>query len=439
MLLAELPKFVWSNTEVFTADALFTNWSETSRSKTEIIYKIVNLKGEVLAEKKFNPSIIERGDAVKLGQITLDLKEIDKAQKLRLMAYIAGGDIQNSWDFWVYPQSTPIHKEFNQLVVTEWNQEIADRLERGGTVILSLLESQIKGEMPYAFLPIYWTQFDKMGNSQSMGLVCNPEHSLFNDFPTDFHTNWQWWELLRTAKPIIFDQFGMKNSWSKSFKPLLQLIDGWKTNRKVGVLAEAKYGAGKLLITSMDLISDLENRIVAKQFRHSLSQYIQSEHFAPQEQVSYEQITALLKAETQIKKDSPIKKVSTTSAEFSYPSEAMIDGREDSFWHSKYGEGVQKLPIDIILALKKEEAVGGIIYTPRQDKRTGRIKAYQVYLSRNGKEWGIPIVKDEFNDSNSKQEIDLLYFHKAKYIKIQVLSSWEIPHVAVSELELLVE
>lgn len=439
VLLAELPKFVWSNNEEFSANALMTNWSKESRNNIEVVYRVVNLKGDVLAEERFNPLSIKRGDAVTLGELKLNLSGIEEAQKLRLIAYVDGDDLQNSWDFWVYPQDTPIDKEIDQLIVTEWNQEVSDRLENGETLILSLSESQINGEMPYAFLPIYWTQFDKLGNSQSMGLICNPEHHLFNDFPTDFHTNWQWWELLRTAKPIIFDEFGMEHHWSKSSRPLLQLIDGWKTNRTVGVLAEAKYGKGKILITSMDLTSDLERRIVVKQFRHSLLQYIKSAHFAPKEIVSYKQVEALLNKQIQVKKDSPIKLITTTSAEFAYPPAAMADGKNETFWHSAYSSGVKNLPIDVVIELTKEEAVGGVIYAPRQDKRNGRIKTYQLYLSDDGKDWGIPIVKGEFNDSNLKQEIDLNYFHKAKYIKLQILSSWETPHVAISEIELLVQ
>jgi hypothetical protein len=52
---------------------------------------------------------------------------------------------------------------------------------------------------------------------------------------------------------------------------------------------------GRLFVTSIDLASDLEANIVARQLRASLLRYMKSERFAPAVTVSPAQIRGLMK------------------------------------------------------------------------------------------------------------------------------------------------
>ncbi len=441
VLLSEMEKFVWTNNEVFYSKGLITNWTKSDLNNISIEYKITDMAGNTLKEELYTINAI-RGGAQPFGNIQFPLNGILKATKLKLTANIVGQEMTNEWDFWVYPKKVEHHPELDKMITTKWDETSISRLKNGETVILQLKDDQIKGELPYSFLTVYWTQFQKNGNSQTMGLICDPKHPLFNDFPTDSHTNWQWWELLRSAKPLVFDQFDMKDHWDKDFRPLLQLIDGWKTNRKVGVMAEAKYGKGKLIISAIDLQNGLDTCAVKRQMRHSLWNYINSDNFKPSTKVSKKQVDALLnlnqKSSTKAKiKKSIISSIITTSTSSNYPISNMVDGDIHKIWHTDYSSNSAKLPVNIIIELNKVESVGGIVYTPRQDNQSGRIKEIQVYISEDGKSWESPIIKESLPNTSAKQELDLLYFHKAKYIKLEVLSSWNTPHVAIAELEFL--
>ena len=57
-------------------------------------------------------------------------------------------------------------------------------------------------------------------------------------------------------------------------RPTVQVIDDWVTNRKLGLVFEAKVGKGKLLVCSIDLKNDLDQNPVARQMRHSLLDYM---------------------------------------------------------------------------------------------------------------------------------------------------------------------
>jgi hypothetical protein len=80
-------------------------------------------------------------------------------------------------------------------------------------------------------------------------------------------------------------------------RPLVQPIDTWFESRRLGLLFEARVAGGRLMVCSMDLTSDLDHRVVARQLRNSLLQYMASERFNPSIEVSGDAIRALLRRE----------------------------------------------------------------------------------------------------------------------------------------------
>ena len=77
----------------------------------------------------------------------------------------------------------------------------------------------------------------------------------------------------------------------KGFQPLVQSIDTWFLSRKIGMLFEANVLNGKLMMTSMDITSNLDNRIVARQMRKAILDYMNSDKFRPTMNVTTEQIS----------------------------------------------------------------------------------------------------------------------------------------------------
>jgi hypothetical protein len=80
----------------------------------------------------------------------------------------------------------------------------------------------------------------------------------------------------------------------QELRPTVQVIDDWFTNRRLGLVFEARVGKGRLLVTSMDLGRDLEANIVARQMRHSLLRYAASDRFAPKVELSLDTVRALM-------------------------------------------------------------------------------------------------------------------------------------------------
>ena len=64
----------------------------------------------------------------------------------------------------------------------------------------------------------------------TLGILTDPEHPLFEDFPTDFHTDWQWYAIVKNSYPLILD------AMPEGFRPTVQVIDNIERNHRLGLL-----------------------------------------------------------------------------------------------------------------------------------------------------------------------------------------------------------
>jgi hypothetical protein len=61
----------------------------------------------------------------------------------------------------------------------------------------------------------------------------------------------------------------------------IQPIDTWHVSRKLVMLVEANVLNGRLLITTIDISSHLDRRLVARQLRRAILRYMQGSDFRP--------------------------------------------------------------------------------------------------------------------------------------------------------------
>ena len=112
--------------------------------------------------------------------------------------------------------------------------------------------------------------------SHTLGFLCDPGHPVFKHFLTDFHPDWQWWDIINNASSAF-----ILDSFPPELKPIIQPIDDPQTNRRLGLLFEAKVGKGKLLVCGMDLNSRISTSPAARQLLHSIYLYMSSPKFKP--------------------------------------------------------------------------------------------------------------------------------------------------------------
>ena len=137
------------------------------------------------------------------------------------------------------------------------------------------------------YLPVFWnTSWFKMRPPHTTGAYIEKSHPLFrHGFPTDSWSNLNWWELLNRAQVMNLREL------PADYQPPIQPIDTWHVSRKLGMLIEARVLKGRLLMTTMDLQTDLDHRVVARQMRHAILDYMQSTDFQPQLTLQPEVVT----------------------------------------------------------------------------------------------------------------------------------------------------
>jgi hypothetical protein len=161
-------------------------------------------------------------------------------------------------------------------------------LSSGGKVLLTLPAERIATKRVLGFSSIFWnTSWTDNQAPHTLGILCDPQHPIFASFPTEAHSNWQWWELIHGAATMELD-----GSFAE-VQPLVQVVPDWYDPKKLALVFEARIGGGRLLVTSIDLASNLEHRHAARQFRRSLLQYMAGDRFRPSAEVNVAQIESL--------------------------------------------------------------------------------------------------------------------------------------------------
>ncbi|MFQ5807523.1 MAG: discoidin domain-containing protein, partial [Phycisphaerae bacterium] len=105
----------------------------------------------------------------------------------------------------------------------------------------------------------------------------------------------------------------------------------------------------------------------------------------------------------------PRSEVKVIYADSEHPGEGeaykAIDGRPDTYWHSKWGRGEPKHPHELRIDLGGQYELTGFTYLPRQDSRNGRIADYELYLSADGKNWSLPASTGRFPNTAERQTV----------------------------------
>jgi hypothetical protein len=203
------------------------------------------------------------------------------------------GSFSNAWDIWVYPENALAESKEIQ-VVEKLTSATIKYLNEGGKVLLSMGKGKVSPEMGgnvgVGFSSIFWnTAWTGGQKPHTLGILCNPQHPALELFPTEYHSNWQWWDAMSHADAIQLDSFPVE------LKPVVQIIDDWVSNRKLALIFEAKVGKGSIVVSGADLENNMENRLEAKQLKASLLKYMESEKFNPKVSLTVGEIQGIVK------------------------------------------------------------------------------------------------------------------------------------------------
>ena len=201
-----------------------------------------------------------------------------------------------------------------------------------------------------------------------------------------------------------------------------------------------------MIVCSIDLNTDLQNRSAAKQLRYSLIEYMKSEEFSPTSDLTLDRLSKLFR-QANIMDNASV--VHVDSFQPGYPAENAIDSNPDTMWSTQWSPEIKKHPHEIVIDLGQEVEIKGFTYLSRQDgNQNGWIREYQFYISTDGKNWGKPVAKGAFSRDASLKKVmfyDALSVYsdsvaKARYIRFVAVSGFEDdPYTTIAELNIIID
>ena len=305
--LARIDRMVLQNSDVFRADIEVANFCARDL-KEDVKIRIKSSEGPIVSEKVFPAQSIPTGTNTSIAPFEWPLSTVTVATKFTMEVSIANHT--NSWDFWVYPNKWPVIQPVVQPVIQPVitgsttgtsipvfgaiTPALVKLLEQGGSAILALgpdgVAADKGGNIALGFSSIFWNTAWTRGQApHTLGILCDPKHPALADFPTEYHTNYQWWDIISRAKPLIINQP------DTSYQPIVRIIDDWFTNRSLALVVEYQVGNGKLILTGADLTTKLDERLGARQLLRSLQRYADSSGFMPSQRLTIEEVRSYLK------------------------------------------------------------------------------------------------------------------------------------------------
>ena len=316
-------KFCFTNDEPINGRILLANYAEpTGKYAWNNGYVEWELRTD-------NDSIYSRGIAdipenshglTDIGLVEAPTDFLTKAQKLTLVLrtyYNADTEepTVNTYPLWVFPANvdpqallrpTTVGKKGagkknvsvapTVTVAHRYDEATARQLANGATVLLmpdtTELQSLTVGGL---FQTDYWNyrMFKTISENNkkpvspgTLGILCNPQHPIFRDFPTDMHTSWQWFPIIKASRPFMLD------NTAAHYRPIVQVIDNIERNHKLGLIFEFAVDNGKLLVC-MSPLDQLQQYAEARQLYSSVLQYMMSADFSPKTHISTDDLQKL--------------------------------------------------------------------------------------------------------------------------------------------------
>ena len=276
-------KFCWTNDEALTGEVEIANYSESDLNSKQLSWTLTDSKQQVL-DKGVLPLQVKQGELAKVGTLKPAIASVRKAEKVTLALSIDGTPYRNDYSLWIYPAADKEVAPSEDICVTDDLDAHLKYLTEGGKVLWFPSKDKHKDQtVGGLFQTDYWNyrmfrticeNLDRPVSPGTLGILTDPGHPALADFPTEFHTNWQWFPIIKQSYPMILDRL------SDDYRPIVQVIDNVERNHKLGLLFEFKVGNGKLLVCMSDLKA-VQDKPEARQFYRSILEYMESSAFAP--------------------------------------------------------------------------------------------------------------------------------------------------------------
>ncbi len=287
--LLRMQKVDWTQAETFKGQVEVANYGPGPLGNALLEWRLVDDTGKTLEGGRLQAGVLAQGGLTRMGEIAFSLARFDKAVELTLILDLPSGAARNRHRFWVYPERQPMDVAPDVLVTRSLNRTAIRALESGRKVLLFADQQGLARSIPGAFQPDFWCypMFRKYDPPGTLGLLVDEDHPALRQFPTRFHSDWQWHPIVRHGCAMVLD------GTPKDFRPIIQVIDNFERNHKLALAFEARVGEGRLLACSGALFNQPDSP-ACRQLLSSLLAYAAGDDFQPGQELTLDELVAVL-------------------------------------------------------------------------------------------------------------------------------------------------
>lgn len=280
--LARLPKRVFTPDDELVAAIEVAHYGPEDLKAAKVKWEVVDEQGKVLHPTLRGAVVwdLRCGELNPVTELKVPLREVPAPTRMTLRIWIEDTPYENTWDLWMFPPEEKPHAD--RRIIRQLDAEAERRLAQGETLWLQAHPERVNTKIALGFSPIFWnTAWTRNQPPHTLGILCDPDHPALTRFPTEMHSNWQWWYLVSKAATLELP---------KGIHPIVQVVPDWFDPKNLGLIFEVVVGKGKLLVTSIDLEA---GGMVGQQMLSSLLAYLDSETFIPDSEMTGDQIRNL--------------------------------------------------------------------------------------------------------------------------------------------------
>lgn len=296
--LVLLEKYTYENTETLQAVVQIANFGKREL-RGELRYELrgeaVTIQGiagkleengcmdsavqDFTAQGSSQEVVCPVGQLTDAGSLRIPLTDITKPARLDLKVWMDG--TENCYPIWVYPKATPcLPRTDTEIYETEhFDARAKEVLKQGGIVYLTppstkeALPSSIRAQ----FTTDFWSVGTFAGQEGAMGQLIDEKHPLFRNFPTEFHTNWQWWAMAVQRAVIL----------PGKYQAIITEMDSYAFLRPMAQLLECRCLGGRLLFSTLGL-QNLQQYPECRALLQAIYCYLGSAEFKPKQEIAPE-------------------------------------------------------------------------------------------------------------------------------------------------------
>jgi hypothetical protein len=374
--LARLTRNVFTARDAFDVPVEIAHYGQRPLAGARPWWRLEDDGGRAVAQGRFATLDIAIGKNIPLGRVRVDLAGLVAPAHYKLVVGLDGTTVANDWNVWLYPDAVDTAPPAGVVVTHAWSKAEA-RLAQGGTVLYLPRKADLDWTSPpLADVPVFWNRLMNPGWGRMLGLWVDRAHPALAGFPTADHMDWQWSDLVTGARAFNLERL------PAGLTPIVQPIDDWNRNYRLGAVFEAKVGTGRLVVSTFDLETRLDERPAARQLRRSLLDYMAGARFAPGAHVDAAALRASL-FDTRV-----MHKLGATAS--GWPDAAnVVDGDPNTYsLVAVKGDAPRPRP-ELTITFAQPVPFDGLVLMPRQNHRDheGDVREWLIQASDDGGDW----------------------------------------------------